>query len=143
MARLPALLALAVGAQGAHAAYAGLWFQCQPRWTAEQNYLTVDVHRGERAWDAKWGASDSARGEAQKDKDGNLALRGCHALGGHARACDPARPPQFAVLPKAVADGKGQPVDAALRGGTWIRTDKGGLAQLAGRCAALRPKTKG
>ncbi|GAB3767082.1 hypothetical protein GCM10028796_27630 [Ramlibacter monticola] len=138
------MLALAVLAQSAHAAYAGLWFQCQPRWTAEKNYLLVDVRKGERAWEASWGRADAAAGQAQKDKEGNLVLRGCHALAGKpAPACEPARPPLFATLPKAVADGKGLAVDAALRGGAWLRTDQAGLESLARQCAALRPRANG
>jgi hypothetical protein len=142
--RAVALLALAACAQGAHAAYAGLWFQCQPRWAAERNYLLVEVQAGERAWNASWGASDTAHGVAAKDKEGNLMLRGCHSLAGTPSThCNPARPPLFATLPKAVAQGKGLPADAALRRGGWIRTGKTATEQLAGQCAALRPKTKG
>jgi hypothetical protein len=139
-----ALLALAACAQGAQAAYAGLWFQCQPRWGAEKNYLLVEVQAGERAWNARWGASDTAHGAASRDKDGNLALRGCHSRGGTpATNCSPAKPPLFATLPKGLADGKGLPADAALRRGGWIRTDQAGSDQLARQCAALRPKAKG
>ena len=137
-----ALLALAACAQGAQAAYAGLWFQCQPRWAAEKNYLLVDVQRGERAWTARWGA-DSAHGRAAKDKDGNLQLRGCHALGGKpASNCNPQRPPLFATLPSGVAQGQGLPAEAALPRGGWIRTDEAGSQQLARQCAALRPRAK-
>jgi hypothetical protein len=139
-----ALLALAGVAQGAHAGYAGLWFQCQPRWTAEKNYLVVDVQRGERTWEAHWGARDSARGKAHKDQDGNLALRGCHSLAGQpAGGCNAGQAPLFAVLPKEVAKSPVAPVDGALRRGAWIRTDKAGTAQLAQQCAALRPKANG
>jgi hypothetical protein len=139
-----ALLALAACAQGAQAAYAGLWFQCQPRWNAEKNYLLVEVQPGEKAWNASWGASDTAHGATGKDKDGNLLLRGCHARGGTpATNCDPAKPPVFATLPKGVADGKGLPAAAALARGGWIRTDKAGLDSFARRCAALRPQGKG
>ena len=144
MARPLAVLALAAGAQGAYAAYAGLWFQCQPRWTEEKNHLLVDVHKGERARNAAWGASDSAQGPAEKDKEGNLVLRGCHALGGKAAGnCDPAKPPMFVVLPKAVAAGQGLPVEAALAKGAWLRIDKAGSQQLARQCAALRPRVGG
>jgi hypothetical protein len=138
------LAALAAGAHAAPAGYAGVWFQGQPRWTAEKNYLLVDVRRGERAWEARWGADDSARGVASRDKEGNLALRGCHALQGKpSKACDPAKPPLFAVLPKAVAEGRAEPAEAALRRGSWIRTDTAGTQALARQCAALRPKPKG
>jgi len=141
---LLALLALAASAQAAQAAYAGLWFQCQPRWAAEKNYLLVEVKAGERAWNASWGASDTAHGAAAKDKAGDLLLRGCHAKGGTpALRCNPARPPLFATLPKGVADGRGLPQEAALRHGAWLRTDKAGLEQLARECAGLRPKAKG
>jgi hypothetical protein len=139
-----ALLALAAWAQAAQAGYAGLWFQCQPRWPAEKNYLLVEVQPGERAWNASWGAADTAHGAAARDKEGNLMLRGCHSLGNTpARNCNPARPPIFATLPRAVADGKGLPAEAALRRGTWLRTDKPGLEQFARQCAVLRPKAKG
>jgi len=139
--RAAALLALAGAAQAAPTAYDGLWFQCQPRWTAEKNYLLVDVQRGAHAWEAHWGADDSARGKAQADEGGNLALRGCHAKGGKpAGNCDPAKAPLFAVLPKAVAKGPAEPEAAALRGGRWIRTDAAGSTRLAQQCAALRPK---
>jgi hypothetical protein len=138
------LAALAAGAQAAQAGYAGVWFQCQPRWTAEKNYLLVEVQRGERAWQAHWGADDSAQGAASQDKEGNLALRGCHALHGKpSAACNPAQPPLFATLPKAVAEGRGGPVEAALRRGTWVHTDTAGTQALARQCAALRPKAKG
>ena len=140
-ARALVLLALAAAVPAVHAAYAGLWFQCQPRWTAEQNYLLVDVHRGERAWNARWGAADTAQGQAAKDADGNLVLRGCHALAGQPTAhCDPAKAPTFAQLPKAVAAGQGLPADAALARGGWLRTERAGVEQLARQCAALRPK---
>jgi hypothetical protein len=138
-----ALLALAACGQAAHAGYAGLWFQCQPRWAAEKNYLLVDVKPGERAWSATWGASDSAQGRAQKDKDGNLQLRGCHALAGKPRNCNAAQPPLFATLPKGLADGQGPAADVALRRGGWIHSDRKAVEQLAGQCAALRPKGKG
>jgi hypothetical protein len=138
------LLALGLAAQGAQAAYAGLWFQCQPRWTKEKNYLLVDVQRGERAWEATWGLHDAARGKTEKDKDGNLVLRGCHVRAARpAPNCNPAQPPLFAVLPKEVAGGKGLAVDAALRKGSWLRTDKAGLEALARQCGALRPKPAG
>lgn len=144
IARPLACLAMALAAQGAHAAYAGLWFQCQPRWVEEKNYLMVDVDKGERTWKATWGRFDSASGKTGKDKEGNLELRGCHARAGKVPgACNPKEPPLFATLPKAVADGKGQPVAEALRRGTWLRTDKAGTAALARQCAALRPRANG
>jgi hypothetical protein len=144
IARPLACLAIALATQGAHAAYAGLWFQCQPRWTEEKNHLMVDVHKGERSWKATWGRFDSASGQARKDQDGNLQLRGCHVRAGKVPgACDARQPPLFATLPKAVADGKAQPVDEALRRGTWLRTDKAGSVALARQCAALRPRANG
>lgn len=135
------VLLCAQAAQSAQpAGHAGLWFQCQPKWKAEKNYLLVDVKAGEREWDAKWGAADSAKGKAQKDAQGNLLLRGCHALGGKPAArCDAARPPLFATLPKA-ADSAPSP--EALRRGAWIRTDAASLERLARDCAGLRPQGK-
>jgi hypothetical protein len=133
----------AQAAPAAPAGFAGLWFQCQPRWAAEKNYLLVDVKSGERSWDAQWGAEDSARGAASRDAEGNLALRGCHAHKGTAsKACDPAKPPLFATLPRAATEGARPPVDAALRRGAWIPTDRAGTEQLARQCAALRPPAR-
>jgi hypothetical protein len=133
---------LAQGAQAA-AGYAGAWFQCQPKWSAEKNYLVVDVKAGDRAWDAHWGAADSAKGEAATDAQGNLLLRGCHALGGKpAASCNPAKPPTFAVLPKALLTGTPQPRQAALQRGAWVRADQGSLEQLARDCGKLRPQAK-
>jgi hypothetical protein len=56
--------------------------------------------------------------------------------------CDAARPPIFAVLPKAVAEGPAVAPDAALRRGAWIRTDRPGSERLAQQCGELRPKAK-
>ena len=137
-------LAVALASHGAHAAYAGLWFQCQPRWVEEKNHLMVDVKKGERTWSATWGRFDAASGKAQKDQDGNLQLRGCHRRAGKIpRACNPEQPPLFATLPKAVADGNAPPVEEALRRGTWLRTDKARSVALARQCAALRPRANG
>jgi hypothetical protein len=140
-------LALVLAAWGcvpaAQAAFAGMWFQCQPRWQAEKNYLLLEVKRGERTWEARWGAGDSARGPAQTDPDGNLKLRGCHSIGGKpAAACNPENPPEFVTLPKALATVTPVVDEVALRRGAWLRTDKASLDKLAARCAAVRPKAK-
>jgi hypothetical protein len=137
------LLAATFGVQAAPPAYAGAWFQCQPRWSAEKNHLLVDVKKGDRAWDAHWGAGDSARGTAEKDKDGNLGLRGCHAIAGKpSKNCNAAKPPLFATLPKAAIERPPLPIEEALRRGTWIHTEKAMVDQLAAQCAALRPRPR-
>jgi hypothetical protein len=131
----------------AHAAFAGLWFQCQPRWQSEKNYLLVEVKRDERNWEGRWGVGDSARGPAQTDAEGNLKLRGCHSIGGKPSAsCNPENPPEFAMLPKALATAAPAAAavnEVALRRGAWLRTSKASLSKLAAECAAVRPKPKG
>jgi hypothetical protein len=141
-----ALLAAAAGqaAAGPGQGFAGWWFQCQPRWQEQDNFLLVEVKPGERAFTAKWGVDRSATGKAEKDASGGLMLRGCHAKGmTRSSGCDPARPPLFATLPKKLLDAAGPPPEEALRRGAWLRMERAELPRLAAQCAALRPKSKG
>jgi|SRR5438105_4795878 len=142
MRRALSSIAILLSVSAAHAStstFSGLWFRCEAKWEAADNFMLLEVAQDHRNWVAEWGVAYSASGAAELDSDGNLILRGCKSYRGEVEdSCDRDNPQIFLTLEKAVVDRPAMGSDRSLQRGQWIRTDDKSWQTLAKRCARLK-----